>query len=99
MYDYSAVQVQLVTSQPGVCAGIKAEKHGLLRLRRAIQDLDLDLPEQESGKLRLEICAASIGNLNAKWLNGFNDCALGKESIGIADADCAVPDLKLFYPT
>jgi tyrosyl-DNA phosphodiesterase 1 len=99
MYDYSAVKVHLVTSAPGVCAGIKAEKHGLLRLRRVIQDLNLKLPEKESGDLRLEICAASIGKLSTKWLSGFNDCALGKGTIKVADEGCAVPDLKLFYPS
>jgi tyrosyl-DNA phosphodiesterase 1 len=99
MYDYSAVKVHLVTSAPGVCTGIKAEKHGLLRLRRVIQDLNLKLPEKESGDLRLEICAASIGKLSAKWLSGFNDCALGKGTIKVADEGCAVPDLKLFYPS
>jgi tyrosyl-DNA phosphodiesterase-1 len=99
MYDYSTVKVHLVTSVPGVCSGLKAEKHGLLRLRRAIQDLDLKLPEKKNGELRLEICAASIGNLSAKWLNGFNDCALGKETIGVAGQECAVPDLRLFYPS
>ena len=49
MYDYSAVKVHLVTSVPGVCAGVKAEKHGLLRLRCVIQDLDLKLLETENG--------------------------------------------------
>ncbi|TVY86325.1 Tyrosyl-DNA phosphodiesterase, partial [Lachnellula willkommii] len=99
MYDYAAVKVHLVTSVPGVCAGVKAEAYGLLRLRRVIQDLDLKMPEKESGELRLEVCAASVGNLSAKWLNAFNDCALGKETIEVASEDCAVPDLKLFYPS
>ncbi|TVY17826.1 Tyrosyl-DNA phosphodiesterase 1 [Lachnellula arida] len=99
MYDYAAVKVHLVTSVPGVCTGVKAEAHGLLRLRRVIQDLDLKMPEKESGELRLEVCAASVGNLSAKWLNAFNDCALGKETIEVASEDCAVPDLKLFYPS
>lgn len=99
MYDYSNVQAHLVTSVPGVQAGIKAENHGLLRLRRIVQDLDLKLPEKESGELRLEICAASIGNLNAKWLNGFYDCALGKDKIAVASEGCVVPKLRLFYPT
>lgn len=99
MYDYSTVRVHLVTSDPGTYAGKKAENQGLLRLRRVIQDLDLKLPEKESGELRLEVCAASIGNLNGKWLNAFHDCALGKEAIEIASEDCAAPDLRLFYPS
>lgn len=100
MYDYSTVKVHLVTSVPGTYAGDKAEKHGLLRLRRVVRDLDLSLPDKESeGELRLEVCTASIGNLSAKWLDGFNDCALGVETIGVASEDCAVPNLKLFYPT
>jgi tyrosyl-DNA phosphodiesterase 1 len=98
-YDYSKVKVHLVTSVPGVCAGIKAEKHGLLRLRRVIQDLDLKLPEKESGKLRLEICVGSIGKLSATWLNGFSDCALAKKIIGVASEGCVATDLKLFYPS
>lgn len=97
-YDYSKVKVHLVTSTPGVCSGIKAENHGLLRLRRVIKGLDLKLPK-ESEKFQLEVCAASIGNLNTKWLNGFYDCAVGKETIGVASEDDAVPDLKLFYPS
>lgn len=99
MYDYSTVKVHLVTSVPGVCAGVRAEKHGLLRLRRVIRDLDLKMPEDESEELRLEICAASIGKLSAKWLNGFYDCALGKKTIGVSSEDLAVPDLRLFYPS
>jgi tyrosyl-DNA phosphodiesterase-1 len=99
-FDYSAVKVHLVTSVPGVCSGVKAETHGLLRLRRVVRNLDLKLPDkQDEGKLRLEVCAASIGNLSAKWLNGFHDCALGRQTIEVAGEDCAVPDLKLFYPT
>ncbi|TVY42889.1 Tyrosyl-DNA phosphodiesterase [Lachnellula occidentalis] len=99
MYDYSSVKVHLVTSVPAVCGGLKAENHGLLRLRRVIRDLDLNLPGKESGALRLEVCAASIGNLSAKWLCNFNDCALGKELIEVAGEDSVVPDLKLFYPS
>lgn len=99
VYDYSKVKVHLVTSVPGVCAGAKAEKHGLLRLRRVVQDLDLDLPNTKSGKLRLEICAASIGNLSSKWLNGFNDCAVGKRDMKMASEGSSVPDLHLFYPS
>ncbi|KAE9366087.1 phospholipase D/nuclease [Stipitochalara longipes BDJ] len=99
MYDFSTVKVHLITSVPGVCSGIKAEKHGLLRLRRVVHDLDLSLSDKDSGDLGLEICAASIGKLNAKWLNGFYDCALGKETIEVAGDNCTVPDLKLFYPS
>jgi hypothetical protein len=99
MYDYSKVKVHLVTSVPGVCAGVKAEKHGLLRLRRVIQGLNLGLPEKKSSELRLEVCAASIGNLSAKWLSSFWDCTLGKETIKVAAENCAVPDLRLFYPS
>lgn len=99
LYDYSKIKVHLVTSVPGVCSGAKAEKHGLLRFRRIIQDLDLNLLKKVGEELRLEICAASIGNLSAKWLNGFNDCALGKEIIEAAGEVCAVPDLRLIYPS
>lgn len=98
-YDYSEVKVHLVTSAPGVCSGEKAEKHGLLRLRRVIHNLNLDLPGNDENHFRLEICAASIGNLSAKWLDGFNLCALGKEEITVADTGCQVPNLSLFYPS
>ncbi|KAK0107893.1 hypothetical protein ONS96_003680 [Cadophora gregata f. sp. sojae] len=99
MYDYSKVKVHLTTSVPGVCSGIKAEKHGLLRLRRIVNDLNLALPEKGSGKMKLELCAASIGRLTAKWLNNFYDCALGKERLTVGDQTQPVPDIKLFYPT
>jgi tyrosyl-DNA phosphodiesterase-1 len=98
LYDYSKVKVHLVTSAPGVCSGVKAEKHGLLRLRRVLRDIDFKLPN-ESEKFQLEVCAASIGNLNAKWLHGFYDCAVGKETIGEASEGSSVPALKLFYPS
>ncbi|CAN8101313.1 unnamed protein product [Discula destructiva] len=100
-YDYSTVKAKLVTSVPGVHSGPKAENHGLLRLRRVVKDLDLNLAEAKSNKeLRLEICAASIGNLNAKWLDGFFNCAIGRKSVEVPGADCEVPkELKLFYPT
>jgi len=102
LYDYSTVKVNLVTSVPGVCAGNKAERHGLLRLRRVLLDLELELLGQKgNGQFQLEVCTASVGDLNAKWLTGFYDCALGKEDISIsnADNDYKVPDFKLFYPT
>ncbi|KAH7346799.1 tyrosyl-DNA phosphodiesterase-domain-containing protein [Rhexocercosporidium sp. MPI-PUGE-AT-0058] len=99
MYNYSTVKVYLSTSVPGVCSGVKAEKHGLLRLRRVVLGLDLQFAKKEAKQVRLEVCAASIGKLSAKWLNCFNDCALGKESITTDSEDRAVPDLKLFYPT
>lgn len=92
--------MDLVTSVPGVCAGPKAEKHGLLRLRRVVQEQKLSLPAKKSeGKLRLEVCAASIGNLSAKWLDGFYDCALGEENISCTRDTYGVPDMELFYPT
>ncbi|KAI0475335.1 tyrosyl-DNA phosphodiesterase-domain-containing protein [Xylariaceae sp. FL0804] len=81
-YDYSAVKVHLVTSVPGTHAGARAEAHGLLRLRRAVRDLGLGLEERErAGRLQLEVCAASVGNLSARWLRGFHDCALGRERL------------------
>lgn len=95
-YDYAKVNVHLVTSVPGIKAGDKAENNGLLRLRRVIRDLDLQLSQKKS-HTRLEVCAASIGNLTAKWLNGFNDCALGKSNIN-SDGS-AVPAIRLYYPS
>ncbi|RWA14048.1 hypothetical protein EKO27_g1065 [Xylaria grammica] len=97
-YDYSTVKVHLITSVPGACSGAKAEKHGLLRLRRIVKEMDLRLPEKTK-KLQLEVCTASVGNLNAKWLHGFFDCALGKDALGTYDGIREVPKLKLFYPT
>ncbi|KAI1274225.1 tyrosyl-DNA phosphodiesterase I [Xylaria sp. FL0933] len=100
IYNYSTVKVHLITSIPGTCSGTKAEQHGLLRLRRIVKQLDLKLSEKERAEeLQLEICTASVGSLNAKWLNGFYDCALGKDTLKTHDGACDVPKLKLFYPT
>lgn len=101
VYDWSSVKVSLVTSTPGTHSGVTAESVGLLRLRKVIKDLDLKLPKLESeGKASLEVCAASIGNLNAKWLDGFFDCAMGRKKLnpGAADDECDVPKLKIVYP-
>lgn len=100
-YDYSAVKVHLVTSVPGVHSADKAENHGLLRLRKVVQSLGLDLARQKAqDKLRLEICAASIGNLLPKWLDGFFDCTIGRKFLEVPKGDCEVPkELKVFYPT
>lgn len=99
-YDYSTVKVHLVTSVPGTYSGIKAQDCGLLRLRRIIGSLDLNLPQKKrQGKLQIEVCAASLGNLSARWLDGFYDCAMGRKYVEITE-DCDVPGgLKLFYPT
>lgn len=100
VYDYSTVKVHLITSVPGMCSGAKAEQHGLLRLRRTIRQMDLKLPEKASlGELQIEVCTASVGNLSAKWLNGFYDCALGKDTLETYDEIRHVPNIKLFYPT
>jgi hypothetical protein len=99
-YDYSKVKVHLITSVPGTWSGPKAEQHGLLRLRRVIRELNMGLPKKKvEKKLQVEVCAASIGNLNAKWLNGFHDCVLGNSDLTVAAANSAVPEIKLFYPT
>ncbi|KAG4432251.1 hypothetical protein IFR05_012257 [Cadophora sp. M221] len=99
IYDYSTVKVHLTTSVPGVCSGAKAEKHGLLRLRRIVRDLDLHLASKGAKEMALEICTASVGRLTAKWLNSFNDCALGRKFIIAGDDSPSVPDMKLFYPS
>jgi hypothetical protein len=99
-YDYSTIKVHLITSVPGTHSGTKAEQHGLLRLRQTIKHMDLKLPGKDSsGDLQLEVCTASIGNLTAKWLNGFHDCALGKDTLGLHDGAHGVPKIKLFFPT
>lgn len=99
-YDYSGVKVHLATSVPGSWSGVKAEQHGLLRLRKIVKSLDLDLTEAKvNGRLQLEVCAASIGHLNSKWLNGFYDCALGKNDLVVATPSDKVPEVKVFYPT
>ncbi|KAI3331033.1 tyrosyl-DNA phosphodiesterase I [Ustulina deusta] len=99
-YNYSTVKVHLITSVPGTCSGEKAERHGLLRLRRIVKQMDLKLPEKDNAEeLQLEICTASVGSLNARWLNGFYDCALGKDTLSTHDGARDVPKLKLFYPT
>lgn len=102
-YDYSNVKVQLITSVPGVHSGVKAENHGLLRLRRVVLDLGMKLARAKGKeKLRLEVCAASLGNLSAKWLDVFFDCAIGRKFVEVTEAtnDCGVPkELRIFYPT
>ncbi|KAJ2971650.1 hypothetical protein NUW58_g9357 [Xylaria curta] len=99
-YDYSNVKVHLITSTPGTCSGAKAERHGLLRLRQIVKQMDLKLPEKDdSQQLQLEVCTASVGNLSAEWLNGFYDCALGKDTLKTENGVPAVPKMKLFYPT
>ncbi|KAH8160158.1 hypothetical protein CIB48_g8086 [Xylaria polymorpha] len=99
-YDYSTVKVHLLTSVPGTYSGEKAEKHGLLRLRRIIKQMDLNLSgKDESEELQLEVCTASVGNLSAKWLNWFHDCALGKDTLETHDKARDVPGLRLFYPS
>ncbi|KAI1333312.1 tyrosyl-DNA phosphodiesterase-domain-containing protein [Xylariaceae sp. FL0255] len=93
VYDYSGVKVYLITSVPGVCAGAKAEQHGLLRLRRVIKQLGL--PPFE----KLEVCTASVGNISAKWLSMFDECVRGKDTLKATYGLSTVPDMKLFYPT
>lgn len=100
MYDYSTIKVHLVTSVPGTFSGAKAEQSGLLRLRRIIKNLDLNLTQKKrQGKLQLEVCTASLGNLTPKWLDGFYDCALGRKYIEVPDDPDVPGELKLFYPT
>lgn len=99
-YDYSTVKVHLVSSAPGTYSGTRAQDSGLLRLRQTISSLDLNLAKKRrQGRLQLEVCAASLGNLSARWLDGFYDCALGRKHLEVI-GDCDVPSgLKLFYPT
>ncbi|KAI0471415.1 tyrosyl-DNA phosphodiesterase I [Xylaria cf. heliscus] len=99
-YDYSTVKVHLLTSVPGTYSGENAEKYGLLRLRRIINEMNLNLPgKDESDAFQLEVCTSSVGSLSTKWLNGFYDCALGKDTLETHDEARDVPKLKLFYPT
>lgn len=99
-YDYSTVKVHLVTSVPGAHSAARAEQYGLLRLRRVVRDLDLGLAKKAAGEgLQLEVCAASVGHLSAKWLTCFYNCALGSRRLGIPDEEHRVPPVKLFYPT
>ncbi|WP_234038554.1 hypothetical protein, partial [Erythrobacter sp. YJ-T3-07] len=65
-----------------------------------MRNLGLDLPKKKiDGRWQLEVCAASIGNLNTRWLNAFSDCALGKTDLTLAAADSKAPKLKVYYPT
>lgn len=104
-YDYASVKVYLVTSHPGTFAGPKAEQHGLLRLRKIVKHLGLSLGDKsDDGKVALEVCAASIGNISAQWLNAFYKCALGEKDIGFPEDDeddggDSVPAIKIFFPT
>lgn len=100
LYDYSSIKVHLITSVPGTFSGSKAERHGLLRLRNVVKTLNLGLPAKKSrGNVHVEVCTASIGNLNTKWLNGFHDCVLGKKDIAVASANSRAPEIKIVFPT
>lgn len=107
MYDYSKVRVHLVTSVPMVHSGASAEKYGLLRLRRVLMDLGLDLPQKlRDVKLRFEVCTGNIGNVTIPWLKDFYKCAIGQENIRIIKQSAEeikkspeVPSLKVFFPT
>ena len=99
VYDYSSVKVSLVTSVPGTHSGLKASNHGLLRLRKVVKALELKLPnKQADGELELEICTASIGNLSAKWLDSFVDCALGRKKLEMQE-EPEVPKMTIVFPT
>ncbi|KAK7955638.1 phospholipase D/nuclease [Apiospora aurea] len=107
-YDYASVKVYLVTSHPGTSSGpLKAEQHGLLRLRKIVRHLGLNLGREKSDddddeQVRLEICTASVGNISTRWLSTFYKCALGRQDIRVPEEEEnneAVPDIKLFYPS
>lgn len=101
MYDYSSVKVQLVTSVPGDHEGATAERYGILRLRKTIRSLQLDLAMRSKKELRFEICASDIAKISVKWLNEFLDCAMGRTIVEVlSGTDCdASAELKIFYPT
>ncbi|KAK8060935.1 tyrosyl-DNA phosphodiesterase domain-containing protein [Apiospora saccharicola] len=114
-YDYGSLKVYLVTSHPGTFAGPgKAEQYGLLRLRKVVKHLGLGLGEGEDKsendndeKVRLDICTASVGNIAARWLTAFHQCALGRQEIGVVppeeeeeeNEDELAEKMRLFYPS
>ena len=99
VYDYSSVKVSLVTSVPGTHSGDRAAQHGLLRLRKVVKALELKLPNKFADEeLDIEICTASIGNLSAKWLDAFVDCALGRKKLELQE-EPDVPRMKFVFPT
>ncbi|KAK8081188.1 hypothetical protein PG997_009006 [Apiospora hydei] len=110
-YDYSSVKVYLVTSHPGTFSGpLKAEQHGLLRLRKIVRHLGLNLgrdkpdddDDDDNEQVRLEVCTASVGSISARWLSAFYKCALGRQDIRVPEEEEnneVVPDIKLFYPS
>ncbi|KAK7926499.1 hypothetical protein PG985_003497 [Apiospora marii] len=113
-YDYGTLKVYLVTSHPGTFVGPgKAEQHGLLRLRKVVKHLGLGLGEGEKSEhdkdndeVRLDICPASVGNLSARWLTAFHQCALGQQEIELTpgdeeenDDDALFEKMRLFYPS
>lgn len=97
-YDYSSVKVALITSVYGPHRGDYAEKYGLLRLRRKILDTISALPFQGecSPNLLLEVCTASIGQLQLQWLDEFRHCILGGDPNSEDPPQAA---LKIIYPT
>lgn len=99
VYDYSSVTVSLVTSVPGTYSGERASHHGLLRLWKVAKALELKLPNRfMDDELDIEVCTASIGNLNAKWLDAFVDCVLGRKKLELQD-EPDVPRMTFVYPT
>lgn len=97
-FDFSRVKVQLITSKPGSSRGLLAESNGLLRLRRAVADLD-ERSEMVKNGVHLEYCSGSVGHLNDKWLKEFYDCAIGRKFINLAKMDCEVPPCSVVFPT
>lgn len=107
-----------MTSHPGTFAGPgRAEQYGLLWLRKVVQHLGLGLGQGEKSdnddddvdgndKVRLDICAASVGNLSARWLTAFHRCALGQRAIRAISEEEEEPNddalaakMRLFYPS
>lgn len=102
IYDYSRVKVHLVTNVPGShSVPARAQQYGLLRLRRVLRELNLDLGQKMSaGDMRLEVCSACLGQLSIGWVKRFIDCATGRDVIEATKPDADVAGvLKLFYPT
>lgn len=102
-FDYSGVQVHLITSKPQTSyEASEACNHGLLRLWRLVKDLNLKLARRAYwNQLELEICTASVGALKARSLDGFFACATGQRNLKVAgsDLESVSKQLRVVFPS
>lgn len=99
-FNFSSVRVSLITSRPGAVVGPLAESSGLLRLRKVVSGLSGESrAEMLRDGVQFELCTASVGMMEDKWLRETYDCAIGKSRLKLAEYGCEIPDVKIVFPT